>query len=83
MESIILNINYGGTLVKAEIFPEENMLGTIYPVEMNGRYAFTLMMNEDDQWLIVREPDGTTPFVENELFEKIIKKLQYQLRYAA
>ena len=83
MEAILLNINYSGAIVEIQTTAEESLMGTIYPIEMNGNYCFTVFLNEEDEWTIMREQDATVPFIEPELFTKIIKKLQYELRYAA
>ena len=83
METFEMTINYAGAPVSIRISHEENFLGTIYPVEMEGNYAFTIYFNEEEEWSVMREADGTTPAIENELFIKIIKNLQLQLRYAA
>ena len=80
---IQINFNYLGAIVEACINPEETIRGTIYPVEMNGNYSFTLFNNEDDEWTILKEDDATIPFVESDLYEKIVKKLKYELMYAA
>jgi len=69
--------------VEVKLYPDENVLGAIYPVEMEGNYAFTIYFNEDDEWSIMREPNGITPEVDDELLKKILKNLQLQLRYAA
>jgi len=83
MEKITTTINYGGAKVETIISTEENPAGTLYLVDMNGNYCFTLLHNEEDEWSIQKEADATIPFIEAELFDKIIKKLQYELRYAA
>jgi hypothetical protein len=83
METIEMNVNYGGAPVEVKLYPEELFIGTIYPVEMEGNYAFTLSFNEDQEWSILREPNGITPEVDNELYKKILKNLQLQLKYAA
>jgi hypothetical protein len=83
MEIIEMNLNYAGASIMIKLYPEVDFRGMIYPVEIDGHYAFTLHFNEEQDWLVIREPDGTTPFIESDLFEKIIKKLEYQLRYAA
>ena len=83
METIEMNFNYLGADIFISIQPEENLLGTLYPVEINEQYSFTVFLNEEEDWDIMREADATTPFIEPELFDLLIKKLQYQLRYAA
>ncbi len=83
MEMIIMVIKYGGEMVNITIIPEENIAGTIYPVELNEKYAFTLLHNEEDEFSVMKEGNAIVPFVEAELLEKIIKQLRYELRYAA
>lgn len=83
MEMLEMNIEFAGAPIDVKVYPDENYLGTLYQVEMEGAYAFTVYFNEDDEWSIMREPDGRTPEVDAELFKKILKNLQYQLRYAA
>lgn len=83
METIQMNIQYAGAAIEVKLYPEENFLGTLYPVEMEGSYAFTLSFTEEDEWLIMREPNGITPVIDAELLGKILKNLQLQLRYAA
>jgi hypothetical protein len=81
--AIEMNLNYAGAPVEVKLYPDEHLLGTIYPVEMEGNYAFTICMNEDEEWSIMREPNGTTPEVDSELLKKLLKNLQLKLRYAA
>jgi hypothetical protein len=83
MENITTTIDYGGATINTEIKAEENLAGTLYIVELNENYAFTLLHDEEDEWSIMKEADATIPLVETELLAKIIKKLQYELRYAA
>lgn len=83
METIEMNVQYGGVPVAVKLYPDENFLGSIYPVEMEGNYAFTIYFNEEEEWSIMREPNGITPDVESELLKIILKNLQLQLRYAA
>lgn len=83
MEPITTTINYGGAIIDTQISTGENPAGTLYIVELNEHYAFTLLHDEEDEWSIMKEADATIPFVEAELFDKIIKKLQHELRYAA
>ena len=78
-----MNLNYAGGNVEVKVYPDENYLGSIYPVEMEGNYAFTMYFNEEEEWSIMRESNGQTPQVENELLKKILKNLQLQLKYAA
>ena len=83
MQPIVLNIKYAGAEIDTQIFPEENLRGMLYPVEMNENYVFTIFQTEEDEWGIMREPNGNTPFIENELYETVIKKLRHELQYAA
>jgi hypothetical protein len=82
-QGIELNIDYGGTPVNTFVQVEEICAGTIYPVEMNDHYAFTFLEDEDGKWSVMREQDGITPLVEKELYDTILKKLRYELKYAA
>ena len=83
METIEMNVHYGGAPVAIKLYPDESFLGSIYPLEMEGTYAFNLYFNEEEEWSIMREPNGITPEVDNELLKTILKNLQLQLRYAA
>jgi hypothetical protein len=83
MEIMELNFEYRGALIEAKIYYEENCFGVIYPIELNNNYAFTIYSNERQDWEIMRENDGNTPSVEAELLSSILKKLQWQLKYAA
>ena len=83
METIEMIFNYCGAVVETTILPEETIRGTIYPIDMNGNYCFTVYKNEEDDWCILREADATIPMVESELYNKIIKHLQHELKYAA
>lgn len=83
MKTIEMTINYGGQNVDVNILPEENCAGTIYPVETNGRYAFSFLEDEDGDWSVMRENDAQTPAIERDLYETILKKLHYELMYVA
>lgn len=83
MKTMEMSIQYAGSVIEAVITPEEICAGTAYPVEMEGAYSFTLLEDEDGEWSIMREQDGTTPMVDRELYDAIMKQLRYQLRYAA
>lgn len=83
MEIIEITVQYAGAPIEVKLYPEENFLGTLYPVEMEGKYSFTLSYDEDDTWSVLREPNGRTPEIDAELFNKILKNLQHRLRYAA
>jgi hypothetical protein len=83
MEMIEMNVNYAGGTVHVSLSPEDHFLGTIYPVELNGNYTFTICFDEEQNWVIMREPNGLTPDVDNDLLRNILKKLEQQLRYAA
>ncbi|MEO6405606.1 MAG: hypothetical protein ABIY51_08750 [Ferruginibacter sp.] len=83
MENIEITLNYRGADIDILITAEEYCKGNIYPVEMNGRYACTICMDENEDWTIMREADGTTPFIEGDLLKPLLKKLQYELQYAA
>lgn len=83
MKNIEIILSYRGAEVSISICPEENFLGTLYPVEMNDQYSFTIFLNEDEEWTIMREEDGTTAFVDGDLLKPLLKKLVYELQYAA
>jgi hypothetical protein len=83
METIEMNVTYAGAPVEVRLYPEEHFSGTIYPAELDGNYTFTLHFDEEDEWSIMREPNGLTPQVDSELLKKILKNLELQLRYAA
>ena len=78
-----MEIDYCGAAIAVNINTEENFIGTLYPVEMNNKYAFTLYTDEDGHWGILRESDGTIPIIEKELHNILLKKLKWQLQYAA
>jgi len=78
---IEMTVKYGGSEVDINILPEENCAGTIYPVEANGKYEFTFLEDEDGEWSVMRENNAVTNYVENELFDTILKKLHYELLY--
>jgi len=65
------------------VCPEENFIGAIYPIELDGNYAFTLYNDEDDKWGVLRENDGNVPEIDKDLHKQVLKKLQWELRYAA
>lgn len=83
MEMMEMTVEFAGAPIHVKVYPDQNYLGALYEIEMEGNYAFTVYFNEDDEWSIMREADGTTPEVDAELLKKILKNLQYQLRYAA
>lgn len=51
--------------------------------KLNNTYAFTLYLDENKEWLLMREHNGISPTVETELLTKILKKLERKLKYAA
>ena len=63
MELIEIIFNYRGALIEAEIYPEENCKGLLYPVSLNGTYSFTLCLNVEDGWSVMRESDGAIPHI--------------------
>ena len=83
MKNIEINIKYAGADMTVNILPEENCNGIMYPVEADGKYIFTFLENEDGDWSVMKEADATTPFVEEELYNTILKRLHYELLYAA
>ena len=78
-----MEIEYCGATIAVKICPEENFIGALYPVEMDGAYAFTLYTDEDECWGVLRENDGNIPVIEKELHSALLKKLKWQLQYAA
>lgn len=83
MEPIKIQFDYHGAPIEAKIHPDQNYLGTIYPIELNNIYSFTLHVDENEEWRIIRENNGITPIIDSDLFNNIIKKLKRKLRYAA
>jgi len=83
MKLIEMIFNYRGALIEAEICEEENCLGLLYPISLNGRYCFTICFNDDEGWSVMRERDGNTPVVEDELFKLIYRQLKWELSHAA
>jgi hypothetical protein len=83
MKTIEMKVDYGGQDVDINILPEENCAGTFYPVEANGKYVFTFLEDEDGEWSVMQENNANAPFVENDLYNIILKKLHYELMYVA
>ncbi len=76
MNSILFILKYGGVPVDINVYTEEHILGTIYPININGSYRFTLLMNEEEDWMVLRESDGKVPVVEDDLLRSIVKKMR-------
>ena len=83
MKNIEINIKYAGAEMTVNILPEENCNWIMYPVEADGKYIFTFLEDEEGDWSVMKEADATTPFVEEELYNTILKRLHYELLYAA
>ena len=83
MKNIEINIKYAGADMAVNILQEENCNGIMYPVEADGKYIFTFLEDEEGDWSVMKEADATTPFVEEELYNTILKRLHYELLYAA
>ncbi len=83
MKNIELTIKYAGAEMDISIFPEENCNGIIYPVEADGKYMFSFLEDEEGDWSVMKEANAVIPFVDEELYDAILKKLHYQLFYAA
>jgi len=83
MELIEIIFNYRGALVEVQIYPGNDYRGFIYPVDINGKYSFTLCFNDNDEWVVMRESDGIVPSVDDELFRMILKQLKWELNHAA
>jgi hypothetical protein len=83
MELIEIIFNYKGALIEAEIYPEDNCKGLLYPVNLNGVYSFTLSFNDEEGWNVMRESDGMIPVVEDELFGLISRQLKWELNHVA
>lgn len=83
MKMIEMTVKHGGSEVDINILPEENCAGTIYPAEANGKYVLTFLEDEDGEWSVMRENNAVTPSVEKELYNTILKKLDYELLYVA
>lgn len=83
MKNIEITVKYAGAEMVIHIIPEENCNGMMYPVEADGKYVFTFLEDEEGDWSVMREPNATTPLVEEELYDVILKRLHYELLYAA
>ncbi|MFN0082710.1 MAG: hypothetical protein ACKVOM_09360 [Ferruginibacter sp.] len=83
MKTIEMKVDYAGSEVNINIQPEESCAGTIYPVETNGRYAFTFLEDDEGEWSIMREADANVPVIESELYNAILNKLHYEIMYVA
>jgi len=83
MKNIEITIKYAGAEMAIHILPEENYNGIIYPVEADGKYMFTFLEDEDGDWSVMKEADARTSIVEEELYDVILKRLHYELLYAA
>ena len=83
MKMIEMTVKHVGSEVDINILPEENCAGTIYPAEANGKYVLTFLEDEDGEWSVMRENNAVTPSVEKELYNTILKKLDYELLYVA
>jgi hypothetical protein len=83
MKSIEINFRYWGDTVKANVFREEDYRGVVYPIKLNGYYFFTLRYTEKDEWMVLKENNGTTPAIDKELLNRILKPLETKLNYAA
>ena len=78
-----MTVKYAGAEMAIHILPEANYNGMIYPVEADGKYVFTFLEDEEGDWSVMKEADANIPFVEEELFDIILKRLHYELLYAA
>ena len=47
------------------------------------KYLFTFLEDEEENWSVMKEANAVIPFVEEDLYNVILKKLHYQLKYAA
>lgn len=83
MKNIEMNVKYAGADLAINILPEENYKGIIYPVEADGKYVFTFLEDEDGEWSVMKEANSETPIVDENLYEVILKRLHYELLYAA
>lgn len=83
IKSIEINFRYWGDIIKADVVQEEDNLGVVYPIKLNGHYFFTLRYTEKNEWAIVKERNGITPSIDKELLNRILKPLETQLNYAA
>ena len=78
MDFIRMNVDYRGATVAVQTFAEDHCIGSVYPVKMNDNYAFTIYNDENQDWGILREDNGTTPAVDNDLFKAILKQLKWR-----
>jgi hypothetical protein len=83
MKSIEIKFRYWGDMVMASVFEQEDALGVIYPIKLNGDYFFTLRYDQENEWMIVKERNGITPRVDKELLNRILKPLESELKFAA
>lgn len=83
MEGIEFKLNYGGSPVDVTVYEEENCIGTLHPIEMDGIYVFTLYQDEEQNWQVMKEQDGRVPYVDPQLQKDILRKLRNKLRDAA
>jgi hypothetical protein len=81
MELIEIIFTYKGALLEAEIHPQENYQGLLYPVNIKGRYSFTICFNEENGWYVMQEDNGTIPEVETELFTMLLRHLRWELNH--
>ena len=83
MEFIEMNVDHRGGMVEVKAFPEQQHIGAVYPVNMNGNYAFTIYNDENQDWGILREDNGHAPDVDPDLYKAILKQLKWELQYDA
>ena len=83
MKIIKMKVKYAGAEMAVNIFPEQSCNGIIYPVEVDGKYVFSFLEDEDEDWSVMKEADATTPLIQQDLFDAILKKLHYELLYVA
>ena len=83
MNAIQMTVDFRGGNIDIKAFPEQHCIGALYPVNMNGNYAFTIYNDDNEDWGILREDNGETPEVDQELYKTILKQLKWELQYDA
>lgn len=83
MGCIQMNVDYRGGNIDIRATTEQHCVGSIYPVNMNGTYAFTIYNDDNEDWGILREDNGVTPEIDPDLYKTILKQLKWELQYDA
>lgn len=78
---IHMNVHHRGGMVEVKTFPDQHCIGAVYPVNMNGNYVFTIYNDDNEEWGILREDNGESPEVDQDLYKAILKQLKWELQY--